>query len=716
MNKYLLHFFVLSCIFFLDGKEAVSGSNENIRNRIDSLELVIKGDAPNDSLLMDAYFNLVRAFRSTQPDLAIKYAERSHELATELDYPGLMARALNDMGYLLWRLGNFAEALDKLENALEISHGIHDMSGYARTLNLIGGVYSCMGLNEKALEYYYNALSSLENIDSIARTAAVLNNIALIYLDQGDFERAEQYNLKSLSIKELFDNERGIAFTLSNLGDLYQQKGLYAKAMEYLESSLKYWKEHNDLRGIATTLHKMGHLYFNQKQHHQAIKLLNESRQISVLLNDQCLLVRTDHLLGEVFLALDSLDRAQDFFEQSLSTAKSIHMPALIVNNYKSLSDLMAERRSFKSAYKYHVKYLELHDSIYDAEGKQRILEIQLMYDRDKKNTEIHLLQKSNRINELNIEKERLLRNFLLTFIILILIILLIIYNRYHYYKKTNQLLNTQQKEISRNNKMLKELNRSLFEQNTKVDELNKELKASKQKLIDINKTKDQFFSIISHDLRSPFASIVSFSRIMKRDINNLSKEELQQLASELDKSVIKINNLLDNLLQWSRSQTGKLIYHPEVFNTKEIISDTINLFKANARDKKIELIENVDENIEVWADPNMVDTIIRNLVSNAIKYTDAGGKVTIETRVTGDMAEITVSDTGLGIAESDQEKLFRVDKLHSTFGTKDEKGSGLGLLLCKDFAKKQGGDISFTSTLGKGSVFTLTIPLNINE
>ncbi len=480
----------------------------------------------------------------------------------------------------------------------------------------------------------------------------------------------------------------------------------------YLNPTDGIRKEADTLRGIANTKRNNGYFYYKQQEFDKALNQLLRARTIYDQLEDAAEMAQTDHYIGKVYLAQGLLLPARSYFTASLEMAEQIGMLPLVINNYSKLSELMVFENNFEAACYYLKKLVEFQDSLHAEESRWHSIEMEMRHDRGVKESEINLLRKSNQINQLSLEKQRLLRNFLIIFIVLTLLMLLIIYNRYSAYKQTNRVLQYQKERITHYNTMLKGLNSSLLDQKEKVDELNERLKKSQQKLIDINKTKDQFFSIISHDLRSPFASIVSFSRIMKRDINNLSKDELQQLAAELDKSVLKINNLLDNLLQWSRSQTGKIKYQPQRFLLKNTVAENIKLFVANALDKKIELVDSVDVGIEVWADVNMCDTIIRNLLSNAIKYTDKGGRVAISSKLTDDMVEVTVSDTGVGILPEDQKNLFRADKLHSTFGTKDEKGSGLGLLLCKGFVEKQGGGIRLQSTPGEGSQFSFTLPL----
>ncbi len=704
----------MSFAFLLSSAYTVNSHVRSVldEDKIDSLLLVIREGTVSDSLQMDAHFNIGQQYRMLKPSKALHYSKEALSLAEKLEYELITGHALAEIAYLKWRLSRFDEALAILGDASSIFLNYNDMSGYARVLNTFGAIYSEKGNTVKALEDFFSALKHLEDIDSIARTGAVLNNIAMIYKGQEEYELAEKYHLRSLAVKEEYDDESGIAFSLNNLGVISQKMGDYDKASEFFHQSLAIRHALNDRRGIAAVNRNIGSMHFELQQLNKAIEHYRIARNKYESAEDLSGIVQADHFIGQVYLATGELEQAQHYLEQSLQLSERIGLSAFIIENYDALSELMAAKGRFPDAYRFREKYIERHDSLSDAESRRQVLEMQMMYDWELRENEIELLRKEKQISELNLDRQTLIRNFLLVIILLTAITLFIIYNRFLAYKRTNAMLNAQKNEITEYNTRLKKLNSSLFHQKEKVDELNEKLRRSEKSLKELNKTKDKFFSIISHDLRSPFASIVSFSRIMKRDIDGLSKEELQELALELDKSVTKINSLLDNLLQWSRSQTGKMRYEPQQFRLKEVVQDNVSLFAANAIEKGIEMIDNVDDELKIYGDVNMIDTILRNLISNALKYTDRGGTVTLDSHTRNKMVEISVSDTGLGISEEDQGKLFRADVLHTTFGTWDEKGSGLGLLLCKEFIEKHGGRISLKSKPGKGSVFSFAIPV----
>jgi two-component system sensor histidine kinase/response regulator len=258
-----------------------------------------------------------------------------------------------------------------------------------------------------------------------------------------------------------------------------------------------------------------------------------------------------------------------------------------------------------------------------------------------------------------------------------------------------------QEKTIIRQNIELKELNATLEK---KVELRTRELK-------ELNATKDKFFSIIAHDLKNPFNTLLGFSELLITNINEYDKNRIGEFINIIFQTSKNAYMLLENLLEWSRSQTGRLEMAPSDIEISELVDDNIDLIYNNASNKKLELNNRVDKKVKAYADSNMTNTIIRNLLSNAIKYTATGGKIEITSKTENNYVEVTVSDTGVGIKEENIGKLFRIDENFSTKGTNDETGTGLGLILCKEFVKKNGGDIWVTSAPGKGSNFTFKLP-----
>jgi len=239
----------------------------------------------------------------------------------------------------------------------------------------------------------------------------------------------------------------------------------------------------------------------------------------------------------------------------------------------------------------------------------------------------------------------------------------------------------------------------------------NEKLRESEQRLIELNATKDKFFSIIAHDLRSPFNALISGTQFLKDCYSSLEKDTLDMVIDELHSSSKNVFVLLENLLEWAKSQSGNISYDPEALNLCALIKIVISVFTKNIKDKNIRIVNTVDPNLSVYADMDMIGTVLRNLCGNAVKFTTDGGSICFTSSDKGKFIEITVSDTGTGIPAEDIDKLFRIDTKYSKIGTAGEKGTGLGLILCKEFVGKNGGTIRIESVYGKGSRFIFTLP-----
>jgi signal transduction histidine kinase len=271
---------------------------------------------------------------------------------------------------------------------------------------------------------------------------------------------------------------------------------------------------------------------------------------------------------------------------------------------------------------------------------------------------------------------------------------------------------------VSFNNMVL-----NLKDTTTSIDRLNAEIKERKRaeqslkenekQLRELNSTKDKFFSIIAHDLKSPFNSLLGFTDLFLENYDSFDDEERKLIIESLNNSSKKTYLLLENLLTWSCSQTGSIEFSPEEIQIKTLIHEVISLSQPAAENKSIGLFDKTDADIFVYADKNMLQTVFRNLITNAIKFTRKEGIVIISANKPNKQGfvEISVSDTGIGIPDTIIDDLFLIDKNISTPGTEKEQGTGLGLILCKEFVEKQGGEISVESEIGKGSKIIFTLP-----
>jgi len=283
--------------------------------------------------------------------------------------------------------------------------------------------------------------------------------------------------------------------------------------------------------------------------------------------------------------------------------------------------------------------------------------------------------------------------------------------------EERQQLIEEQAEELKMKNEYLQEANEQsltkqemIIMQAEDLAETNRKLEETNQKSTLLNATKDKLFSIIAHDLKNPFSSILSFSEILLTKFQHLTEEKKLKFINIIYDSSKRVYDLLENLLQWARTQTGNIQFNPVEFDIREVVDVSYDLVKDVLEEKGISFVRNAPENTIVFADRNMIDTVVRNLLGNAIKFTEKGS-ISVDIARYGEFMEVSITDSGIGIPQSKITGIFEIDQQKSTSGTRGEMGSGLGLIICKEFVHINRGEISVKSAQGKGATFTFTVP-----
>jgi len=269
-----------------------------------------------------------------------------------------------------------------------------------------------------------------------------------------------------------------------------------------------------------------------------------------------------------------------------------------------------------------------------------------------------------------------------------------------------------QNEEMRQLNREIGNLQRQLIKEKSILEKTLVQLNDSNKDLKEANETKDKFISILSHDLKNPFSVMLGFSDLLYENFDDFNKEQVTEQIQLIHKSAHKTYNMLEDLLLWSRSQLGRIQFQPQNFLLANLCNEVIGFFSEQSTKKNITLCVAIAPELEVFADKNMLKTILRNLVSNAIKFSWHNTSVTISALMSPEMLTVSVFDQGVGISSENQKKIWVLSEKLSTSGTDKEEGSGLGLLLCKEFTEKHGGSISVISEQGKGCEFRFTIPI----
>jgi signal transduction histidine kinase len=590
---------------------------------------------------------------------------------------------------LLTRVPNYDEAFSNFIRALEIEDSLNLDQEVIITYLAMSKVFEEVGEIHKSLEMLEYAADLSRPFKDINTLAYILNNQGRLNISLGDKETAEENYKLVLKNKVALESPEPEADAYFNLGQLYREKRDYARAIKYHKDALKIRREMKDQLNEAQSLNEIGEVYAEMKNPDKALANYVVALQIRTTVKDMEGLAQTYNNIGIHYYNQKNYQRAVSNFLLGLDNAKSTQSAEESAESYEYLSLCYKAAGDFQKSLEYSESSAQMIELMRSEKIEQDQSERQTRFVIEKKELKIRELQLAQMERELKIEAQRKTQNFLTVMIGFGIIIMLLVFYLYLVKRRSNI---------------------SLEAAHAKVNQQNRELQ-------NLNATKDKFFSIISHDLKGPLNSFTSFSRMLINHTDSLTTEEIQMLAKEIDKNLKNLFSLLENLLEWSRSQTGNIEFKPEVFDLNELITQNGDLLLTQAKNKNISLLYETSGSCIVNVHKHSVNTVIRNLISNAIKFTSEGGTVALSVRHVENEMRVSVRDTGVGMTNEVIQKLFRIDTKYSTQGTASEKGTGLGLILCKDFIEKNGGTIGVTSEPGKGSEFFFTLAAhNVSE
>ena len=596
------------------------------------------------------------------------FKERENDIET--------ARTQNHIGLVYWRRNQFVLAFKRYREALNLANeaGAEDLA--AEALNYMGLIYWKWSDYDKAIDYFFSSLKIKEKLGDKFEIGLTLNNIAFAYNEMNQVEQSIAYSSKVLEMVRTLKDNYVLGRVLNNLGVSYYKKMDYSKAAHYQNESLKIKELAGDKSGMAYSYNDLGNIYLAQKKYDEALVQYNRSLDIRTQFKDKYGIASAKFSIAKAQKLNGNKTEALASFNSALNSAAAIGNKRLEANIYKELSELSREFGNNNLAFRYLKKYSVIIDSVWSKEARDKILELSVIYDVDSKENEL-------RIKNLEIEKEQTRTYYSYIVFVFFLIAIAVLYTRYASVKKVK--------------KQLEKVNRDLEEKSKTLERT--------------VKTRDRFFSIVAHDLRSPFSGLKGLVEIIAEEGDELTEQEKKLFLTKLSRAVKEINMLLENLLDWSRLQSRRIEYSPEVFDLHTEITQTIFLLSQNAERKLIKLINKIPDGTFVLADRRMIHSVVQNLISNAIKFTYEKGKVEVTSQSLENVVIVNVIDEGIGIPDEFKDKLFEINKQTTSRGTNDEKGTGLGLLICKELIEINGGQISFISTENKGTTFTFTLP-----
>lgn len=571
---------------------------------------------------------------------------------------------------------NSSRQIDSLKSLLSNA----DADDSTNILTETGRLYYKQENFKLALESFYQAFRISEKTGNKKSKAALTNNIAAIYYETGDLNKALDYFIQSLEIERETGTPLGVSKSLNNIAIIYNELDQLEKALEYYQKALMIRDSLDDDNGRATVFNNIGLVYFRQKDYKKAIRYYTRAKQILSKNNDLWSMSNTLGNLARAHLFLENYDEAIKYAKESIVYADSTGSVLLNVDNYEILYNIYKSTSDHQKALYYVEKYDLLKDSLNSAELTNQINDIKIKYETARKAKENELLKSEKQAQEAIIQTQQIFVVAILVVLILVSLIAYVLYKNSIIKKESIKILQEQNGEIER-----------------KKGELEK-----------LNQVKNKIFSVISHEIKSPLSSLIGTVNLLTSGF--LSPEEFFKLSTDLKQKVNQTSNFLNNILIWSKAQMQGINPTKEEFFLDDLINETIDLLKEQADIKGVEIERECLKQQPIIADKNLVSIVVKNLVSNAIKFTRAGKKVTIKTYRRENDVVVQIEDQGVGIPEEVQSKIFGRESV-STSGTADEVGTGLGLILSKMLVEETGGEIWLESKPEKGSTFSFSIP-----
>jgi len=689
---------------------------------IDSLERLYEVTT-SDSTKVDLMIAMAQAYQAVKFDSSIYHSQQAVNLAEKINYLKGIADANKQMAIVHFYNADMRESQQCNARAISIYNRLKDYKGIGAIINNIGIICENRGDYEQALKYYHLGVSFRIRAGDIKGLGGSYNNIGTVYSDMGQHAESLRYLFRSLLMREMMHDKDGAAKVMGNIAGNYFSMNNLKEAKLYAMRGLRIYREQGIPDGMFQTLTVLGGVSLRQKNLGEAWRYYHEAHRIaqeigiesnlavaytnlgrmSILQND--LVAAESYLklaislaekvedkmgisiclngLGEVALKEKNYSEALRYLNKGVAISKSISNLDEVRNGSELLSEVYEKTGNLSMAMKMLKQSVEFKDSLNFDETKIRMQEAGFKYELKKKENEIlHLSSERDKL----IYEENIQRNNVIGLIVLLVLSFIILFLLYSISKKERKALEA-------------------------IKEHQKRIEKQAANLEEINQVKDKIFSILAHDLRSPLAALVTLLELLEQ--KEISQGEFINIQKSLGSGTRSLVLLLDNLLNWSRSQIkGNLKAVKKEINLKTIFESVRHTYQQVSEQKNVTIEISVDDTCKVHADPDHLDIILRNLISNAIKFSNPGSKVALRGMTNNQNCIIEIEDNGLGISSEKLAKFNSTIPLQSEPGTLGERGTGLGLLLCKEFIAINNGQFKIESSLGKGSKFKLVFPL----
>lgn len=594
-------------------------------------------------------------YREIDTEQSIFFGKKALRIADSLNIDHDVAKICNFVGvaHIHYKFG-LKHSIKYFHQALEVGLRTKDTIQIAYAYNNLGDAFYVTGNMPLSLEYSNTALELFRKLDSQKGIAYSYINLAVIFRFEKKFSLSHKYLKDVINIRTEISDKMGVASAYLEIAKTFTEEQKYDSALLYYNKSLDLQSALDNKSYMAQSLVGLGSINYAKENYTNAVMNFKEAFNLFDARNLDYWIISSKLGLALCYSKINRRKEGENELNEALTLSKKIGILSKVMDTYETYAKFYMNVKDIEASTNSFNKFTALYDSLYSVNQYEILNEIQ---------SKFLITQRLNQSKQqLEIEKTKELSFFIISSLMLIIVIILVW-------------------------------------RNFSTRKLNNEL-------AELNNSKEKLFSIIAHDLRNPFYSLMSFLDLMKT--GELTTAERDDIIKNMDITTSNTYQLLENLLNLSSSRTGKIDFLPVKINIKDPIFRQIKLLQTQLKLKKIELSTSFAAE-ELTVDPNMFEIIIRNLITNAIKYSKENGQIFIRSYEENGIVKVSVSDKGIGMNDNIKKQLFNSDFVKSTWGTAGEKGTGLGLGLCKEFIEKHNGKITVKSEIGVGSEFVIS-------
>ncbi len=610
-----------------------------------------------------------------------------------IDNDTLESQILGLFGHLHKNIGNDTVGIKKFIGNLNSEQ----LEKYLEAVQAMGYYFHQRGAHTKALSYYRKMMlfaRTAENREALAKSYFYTGKV---FKAMYNVPKAKQYFHTALKQFQRAKSNNFIIKTYNELGEMALSSGNEDSAKYYLQRVIDLAKSNKSTEIKLIAYHRLSNIAFSRGNLSEAQIYLKKAIQLASQLNmDYIPALHLD--LGRIYQESGELNTALSIYSKAISEASKNKNLQIKIDAYQLMGDIFIAQNKYRKASKSYQKALQLKEIHQNQNSVKEMARFEARYNLMQKEQEIKLLDRERKLKEVKLNNEKLRSNiYLLGLIALVLLaLILFLYIRSHI----------------RKNKQLSTQNATINEQNEELNQINQQLSNSENKLMQALSTKNKLFAIIGHDLKSPLMDIKNLIFILKNNPEQFSGEELKQHAGNIEYRLTSLLELMNNLLNWGMSERNTLKMAPENININQLIDKTEKLFSPQLENKQIQLITNIPQNLQWVTDYNMLEFIIRNTLSNAIKFSPSGSKISINISTDNEKMNIQLEDEGIGMDDKQVQEIFSQSATKVRRGTNNEKGTGLGMALTYDFISQMGGSIKVTSEKSKGTKIAVSLPM----